>query len=413
MFFRVRCIEMGIHLVFAPVESHSSLGLVERMHGPIRHRHIHHNLMMERTLGGPRPKALCLAAATRALNDTAGQNGLVPTLLVFGALPNVILDMKQMSSFPSQKDRISLLSIARDAEETHIAAARLSEAEKHSIPSGDYLLSPGDQVLVFREQHGWQGPATFLDRGGGIVSVLVKGRRITFPSTRIKPAILYSGENLPSSGKDSLHNEHSTENEDCNLKEEENDDNAYRNSAAQDVDDVPVQGAVDLDITENNDVEDMLHDATVYMNEVVKNPNDERFVDAIAKRVDCLMERGVFDVVEEGTVHPGSNLMGSKLHLVVKNCETSAPVFKAKLVILGHTDAEKEHILSEAPTVGQMSIRILVSLSVPHGWPLRSRDVRQAFLQSESPLSRVVYMRPPRQLRDKFAGKVLRVEKPL
>jgi hypothetical protein len=151
-FFRLRCKEMGIHLGFAPVESRSSLGLVERMYGPITH--IYHKLMMEITLSGPRPKALCLAAATRALNDTAGQNGLVPTLLVFGALPNVILDMKQMSSFPSQKDRMSLLSIARDAAETHIAAARLSEAEKHSIPSGDYLLSPGDQVLVFREQHG-------------------------------------------------------------------------------------------------------------------------------------------------------------------------------------------------------------------------------------------------------------------
>jgi hypothetical protein len=238
-------------------------------------------------------------------------------------------------------------------------------------------------VLVFGEQHGWQGPATFLDRVGGIFSVLIKGRRSTFPSTRIKPAILDSEEKLPSSSKDSLHNGHSAENEDCNFKEEEDVDDAYRNSAAQDVGGVQVQRAVDLDMTEKNGVEDMLHDATVCTNEVVKNPNDERFVDVIAKEVDCLMERGVFDVVEEVTVHPRSNVMGSKLHLVVKKCETSAPVFKARLVILGHTDAQKEHILSEAPTLGQMSIRILVSLSVLHRWPLWSRDDRQAFLQSE------------------------------
>jgi hypothetical protein len=156
-FFRARCVEMGIHLVFAPVESHSSLGLVERMHGPIRR--IYHKLLLERTADraqvGPQPKEHMLTAATQALNDTAGVNGLVPILLVFGSLPHVILDFKQDDdSFPTQSDRMHMMSIARDAAEKHVAVSRLAEAEKHTVPSGDYLLSPDDKVLVFREKEG-------------------------------------------------------------------------------------------------------------------------------------------------------------------------------------------------------------------------------------------------------------------
>jgi hypothetical protein len=185
-FFRARCVEMGIHLVFAPVESHSSLGLVQRMHGPFRR--IYHKLLLERTADraqvGPHPKEHMLTAATKALNDTAGVNGLVATFLVFGALSHVILDVKQDDdSFPTQSDRMHMMSIARDAAEKHVAVSRLAEAENHTVPSGDYLLSPGEKVLVFREKDGWTRPATFLDRVGGSVTILFKGRKTTFPNT--------------------------------------------------------------------------------------------------------------------------------------------------------------------------------------------------------------------------------------
>jgi hypothetical protein len=154
---------MGIHLVFAPVESHSSLGLVERIHGPIRR--IYHKILLDRAQLGPHPKEHMLAAATKALNDTAGVNGLVPTLSVFGALPHVILEVKQAdASFPTQLDRMHMMSIARDAAAKQVAVSRLADAEKHTVPSGDYLLSPGDNILEFREKEGWTGPATVAPR---------------------------------------------------------------------------------------------------------------------------------------------------------------------------------------------------------------------------------------------------------
>jgi NADH:ubiquinone oxidoreductase subunit 4 (subunit M) len=116
-FVRARCVEMGIHLVFAPVESHSSLGLVKRMYGPIRR--IYYKLLLDRTADrtqlGPQPKEHMLATATKSLNDTAVVNGLVLTILVFGVRPHVILDVKKADdSFPTH---IHMMYIARDDAE--------------------------------------------------------------------------------------------------------------------------------------------------------------------------------------------------------------------------------------------------------------------------------------------------------
>jgi hypothetical protein len=77
-----------------------------------------------------------------------------------------------------------------------------------------------------------------------------------------------------------------------------------------------------------------------------------------------LLSRDVFELVSENAVPSSSKIMGSNFHLVVKNTEMSQPVYKARLVIFGHMDAEKGQILSEAPTVSQMSIRTLISMSV-------------------------------------------------
>jgi hypothetical protein len=103
---------------------------------------------------------------------------------------------------------------------------------------------------------------------------------------------------------------------------------------------------------------------------VVKDPNDKRFAEAIETEQAGLMKRDVFEVVQERTVPAGSNNMGSKFHLVVKDAEMENPIYKARLVIFGHMDAQINEILSEAPTVSQMSIRTLLSHSVVNAWPV-------------------------------------------
>jgi hypothetical protein len=61
------------------------------------------------------------------------------------------------------------------------------------VPSGDCLLSLGDNVLAFREKECWTGPAKLLDRVGESVTTLFKGRRTTFPNTMVKAAFRSGG----------------------------------------------------------------------------------------------------------------------------------------------------------------------------------------------------------------------------
>jgi hypothetical protein len=71
---------VGIRTKAVPVEAHNSIGMVERYHGPLRRVY---QIIVVELPGIDRDAALQMAF--KALNDTAGPDGLVPTLLVFGA----------------------------------------------------------------------------------------------------------------------------------------------------------------------------------------------------------------------------------------------------------------------------------------------------------------------------------------
>jgi hypothetical protein len=75
----------GITLRISGVESHNSLGIWERYHGPLRR--VYQKIEHEFPHVGP---ALLLRIAVKAINDAMGTNGLVPSLLVFGAVPRFL-----------------------------------------------------------------------------------------------------------------------------------------------------------------------------------------------------------------------------------------------------------------------------------------------------------------------------------
>ena len=73
---------MGSTTKCVPVEAHHSIGLVERYHAPLRRAY---EIIVEELPNAA--KHLALQMAVKAVNDTAGPNGIVPTLLVFGTYP--------------------------------------------------------------------------------------------------------------------------------------------------------------------------------------------------------------------------------------------------------------------------------------------------------------------------------------
>jgi hypothetical protein len=264
--------------------------------------------------------------------------------------------------------------------------SRIAEAEKHTIPSGDYFLSPDEKVLVFREKESCTGPATFLGRVGGSVATLFKGRKTTFPNTRVKPAFRSVGSAHECDDDDAQDDVGDILEDDVSDTLEDVVGDALEDDVSDTLED-DAGVALEHDI---GDTEEISEHIDTCITDAVKNQHDKRFENAIKAKIAGLLSRDVFELVGKSTGPSGSNIMGSKFHLALKNSETTQPVCKERLVIFGHMDAEKGRILSEALTASQMIIRTLISLSIVRGWPNRSRDIRQAFLQSESLLSRTV-----------------------
>ena len=75
---------IGTRIKIVPIEAHNSVGIVERYHGPIRRAYLIITAEIpdiNRDMG--------LQMAFKAINDIAGPDGLIPTLLVYGAYPRI------------------------------------------------------------------------------------------------------------------------------------------------------------------------------------------------------------------------------------------------------------------------------------------------------------------------------------
>ena len=75
---------MGIKVKIIPIKAHNSIGIVERYHGPIRRAY---SIIITEIDGIS--KEMALQMAFKAINDSIGPNGIVPTLLVYDALPRM------------------------------------------------------------------------------------------------------------------------------------------------------------------------------------------------------------------------------------------------------------------------------------------------------------------------------------
>jgi hypothetical protein len=117
----------GITLRISGVEAHNSLGIGERYHGPLRR--VYQKIEHEFSHVGP---ALRLRIAVKAINDTMGTNGLVPSLLVFGVVPRfppMIIDL------PKQRDRMAAHAAAQMEMSAIVSENRITAALTHNVPS--------------------------------------------------------------------------------------------------------------------------------------------------------------------------------------------------------------------------------------------------------------------------------------
>jgi hypothetical protein len=326
-----------IHLRHTGTESHNSLGAGEQIHSKLRA--VFRKLTFEHPKLSPE---LRLSIAVKALNDTAGPDGLVPSLLVFGALPRPPEIRKE---FPAQRARFQAMHTARAEYERLVSAERIRRGlRKQVTPAADRIYSPGDHVYVYRERlKHWTGPheVAFLDGKDVRVHVGERGGPRSFNSSAVKPAPTRA---ISDGGTSILH-------------------------AADD------HSVSFTEVLSHND------------------PRARQFDNAKREEILGLIQRGTFKLVLRSE-QANPNVLPARFVLAIKNGGTDQEILKARFVLGGHKDRDKMNLVHNATTLKQSSVRLLLALSAVLGFELWTMDVRQAYLQAASNLKRDVFIRP-------------------
>jgi tellurite resistance-related uncharacterized protein len=124
-------------------------------------------------------------------------------------------------------------------------------------------------------------------------------------------------------------------------------------------------------------------------------PNDamdpEVRINAINKEVPGLINRRAFSLLHVDAVHSHANIIGTRNIIRLKHFDTIYKEAKVRLAIQECQDAEKNRIVSNAPTVCHASIRIIISFAAIKVYPVWTKETTHAFLQSKDTFSRDLY----------------------
>ncbi|CCD52037.1 similar to putative integrase [Botrytis cinerea T4] len=168
-----------------PIEAHWSIGAVERYHAVIKRAYA----IIASELESSTTKEMMLQMAVKAVNDTAGPDGLVPTLLVFGAYPRMA-DLDPPA--PTVLQRQSAIRKAMNEINKLRATRQVSDAlSQRNGPStmALYDLPINSKVWVWREHKGWTGPHHLLGIRDQICTVKLSSGPTEFRTTQVKPHV--------------------------------------------------------------------------------------------------------------------------------------------------------------------------------------------------------------------------------
>jgi hypothetical protein len=381
------CAETSIELLHTSVESHNSLGICEAYHSTIRR--IYNKLSISFS---DRPKSLRLAMTIKALNDTAGPNGLVPSLLLFGTYPR-LPDQQHFDN----RARTAMLKSAREEYETIQAKQRVNLALNRNVPAAaQHVYFPNQPVYVFREHPNkrWTGPHVALSQNDKTVLVDIgDSRPRAFNAAQVKPARLPSIDKLIAGYRAF---------------------DSHTNSLTppQDVEQPP---ATPASVATQDTVPLLRNDGTgrIFLTEIIspRDPRSGQFESAKRKELEGLIKRGTFKLVLREELGRDPNIVPSRFVLAIKHQENGSELLKARLVLGGHRDRDKSRVVHSATTLKQSSVRLLLALAGMLDFDIWSTDITQAYLQSSSNLQREIFVRP--DVLELDENQLLQVVKPL
>jgi hypothetical protein len=392
--FRQHARIMGVTCKEQPVEAHWAVGKIERAHGPLRKAYE----TLHEDLSPGVDKETVLQMACKCLNDTAGKNGLVPTLLVFGAYPRINYDSPPS---PDIQTRANAVQKAMKKVREMRAKDKVKDAlnmRNGPIPHTDIKLQ--DDVMVWREKEKWTGPWKVLDVQESDVWVDVNGAR-KFRKTQVKP---YHREKRSPQPPTTQVNAAPRQLETRRMVRVE----------------IPAKAPqvfyIEQFLTEKEKNDFAL--AEKLRSEGKITTPGQAFEQSDRTEIDDLLLQGVFRFTKfDEAEHRGINIFGTRLVREVKG-KTTKPYEKSRLVVQGFGDDGKKDILTQAPTIQRMSQRLMFalgpSLIASYGLWGELRDITQAYIQSSQPLKRYILARLPKELQNDYPkGTLLQVVRPL
>ena len=397
--FQTNAQVMGIRTKIVPVEAHNSVGVVERMHEPLRRAYY----AVKQEFEGRGNKEVILQIAVKAVNDTAGPNGLVPTLLVFGTFPRLSPSDPPSPSIAQRAValRKAMVEVAKAKANTQIQKALAMRNGPDTLPIHD--LEVGGKVLVWREKGNWTGPYILLAMEAEECTIQLPHGPTKFRSTVVKPFFESASEHAPAEVQQLADIQQSAD--PLQQTDIEQPANAQQPANIQQPTSErpqrmrqPTRRAIESAAGAH------VADITIYL-------SDSNFVQSRQKELNGLLERGVFKVVDKIEAQ-GARIFGSRFVDEIRHAGTEKAFEKSRLVIQAYNDQDKRGILTQAPTVQRVSTRILIALAQIFGLRLCTRDISQAYTQSETPVARDIYAHAPPEL-GLAPHQILKVVRPL
>ncbi|KHJ32171.1 hypothetical protein EV44_g3834 [Erysiphe necator] len=191
--FRQSATALGIEIKQDPVEAAQSVGTVERYHAPLRRAY---KIITDELKGQNVPKNIRLQLAVKAVNDSAGYDGIVPTLLVFGTFPRMTnSDPPSLSTAQRAKAiKMAMAEIAKLRAKRQVTDALRQCNGPHINQIHDAAI--GSLVMVWRiHQKKWTGPFRLLSIERETCTVELPSGPTNFRSTVVKQLIDQASEN--------------------------------------------------------------------------------------------------------------------------------------------------------------------------------------------------------------------------
>ena len=430
-----------------PIESPQSMAVVERYHASLRKAY--ETIASEQPTGSPE---LLLQTAVKAVNDSVGPDGLIPTLLVYGALPRLGLPTDQPA--PATYKRAAALRKATEELSRANAKRQVSEAlaARNGPDLDQYALRPGLQALLWRRNSRvpagrWEGPFTIVAVEDETVTLLLPSGPLAFRSTAVRPLITAAAAAGPVEEREAIEARRQQAPE-RPFEQLQPATNAPRQPLQQppqasrepqralqqvlrqpqqaperpleqlqpaaDASGQPQQASEQPPLEEQQPpLEGLVEEedntaflsvaatedgrAIIYLRDVIKD-DPERFRDARAAEIQGLVARGTFTIVNVEEAE-GHRIYGGRFHDEIKNAGTAEAFEKSRFVVQGFHD--RDHgLLTHVPTVHRASIRLLLAVAAQNGasYTVFGRDVSQAYLQSTTQIIRKIFVRPPPEL---------------